>query len=132
MLNLGRKPQRHVKYQLGAILVRYALRGSDTLWTAQTLGIGFGSVFNYCRRVSRAIQELRDHFLGWPSPPHKEVIATAVCAKTGFWKCIGSMDGLLVRFVQPPSVDGYAFVTRKKFTGVSSCPQDSRSGLPRY
>ncbi len=123
-MHTGKKPQKHVKYQLGAFLVRYACRGSDTLWTAQKLGIGFGSVFNYCRRVMHAIRELRDRFLGWPTPERKQEIADAIFAKSGgeagagFLSCLGCGDGSLVRFCQPPFGDGYAFQTRKKFSGV--------------
>jgi hypothetical protein len=45
----GRKPQRHVKYQLGAFLIRYGTLGSDVHGTSLKLSIGFGTVIDYCR-----------------------------------------------------------------------------------
>ncbi len=116
-VRLGKRPQRHVKYQLGTFLVRYASLGSDTLWTAQKLSIGFGSVFNYCRRVTKAIRQLRDQHVGWPTAERKLVIAAAMGAE-GFHKCLGCCDGSLIRFTQQPSLIGPGFLTRKKFFGV--------------
>ena len=114
---VGNRPQRHVKYQLGTFLVRYASLGSDTLWTAQKLSIGFGSVFNYCRRVTKAIRQLRDQHLGWPTAERKAVIKAAM-AQAGFHKCVGCCDGSLIRFTQQPALIGPGFLTRKKFFGV--------------
>ena len=42
------------------------------------LSIGEGTVFLYCKRVSRALRQLKSQFLGWPDPARKEVISTAI------------------------------------------------------
>jgi hypothetical protein len=114
----GDRPQRHVKYQVGAFLMRYGAQGSDTLGTAQKLSLGFGTVFLYCRRVTRALRELRPHFVGWPTPQRKDVIQKHIVDQSGFSKCLGSGDGSLVRFCEQPIEDGYMYLSRKKFYGV--------------
>ena len=73
-----RKPQHPVKYQLAAFLIRYGQRGSDTLDVAAKLSIGHGSVLNYCRRVCRAIRELRCQYLKWMNHVRKEVVMMAI------------------------------------------------------
>ncbi|KAJ6491204.1 hypothetical protein C8R45DRAFT_1138284, partial [Mycena sanguinolenta] len=94
----GRRPQRHVKYQLGCFLIRYGVMGSDTLGTAQKLSIGFGTVFLYCKRVRHAIRKLRDQFLGWPTPQRKLEIKTYIEDHSGFPRCLGAGDGSLINF----------------------------------
>lgn len=134
----GRRPQRHVKYQLGCFLIRYGAIGSDTLGTAQKLSIGLGTVFLYCRRVTRAIRELRPRFLGWPTTEGKAVIRRHIKDLSGFPKCLGAGDGSLIRFCEIPNEDGHLFQSRKKFSGVcvridesghsTEYPQDKHTG----
>jgi hypothetical protein len=119
----GRRPQRHVKYQLGCFLVRYGALGSDTLGTAQKLSIGFGTVFLYCNRVRRALRELRPSFIGWPSPERKLAIKTHIKDVSGFSRCLGAGDGSLINFDEIPKDDGPHFMSRKKRFGVSSLVQ---------
>ncbi|KAF7317467.1 hypothetical protein HMN09_00483900 [Mycena chlorophos] len=45
----GRKPQRHVSWQLGAFLIRYGQLGSPVRDTYLKMGIGSGTVVLYCR-----------------------------------------------------------------------------------
>lgn len=115
----GWRPQRHVKYQLGCFLVRYGAIGSDTLGTAQKLSIGFGTVFLYCRRVTRAIRELRSRFVGWMDDARKSVVSDHIENFSGFPNCIGSGDGSLIRFGDAPEEDGHLYMSRKKFYCVS-------------
>ncbi|KAJ3738583.1 hypothetical protein DFH05DRAFT_1408694 [Lentinula detonsa] len=60
-----KKKQRHMKYQLATFLIQYGQRGSDVLDVASQLGPRLGTVHLYCRRVTRALRELRSHHLGW-------------------------------------------------------------------
>jgi hypothetical protein len=114
----GYRPQRHVKYQLRCFLIRYGALGSDVIGTAQKLSIGYGTVFLYCHRVTRAIRELRPRFVGWLSPERKVVVQQHIKDFYGFAKCLGSGDGSLVRFNEIPIEDGHLFQSRKKFFGV--------------
>ncbi|KAJ3981566.1 hypothetical protein F5890DRAFT_1534736 [Lentinula detonsa] len=54
----GRKPQRHVRWQLACFLIRYGQLGSPVHDTMLKIGIGYGTVILYCRRVIRAFWEL--------------------------------------------------------------------------
>jgi hypothetical protein len=114
-----RKQQRHVKFQLAAFLVRYGQQGSDTLDVAAKLSIGHGTVYNYCKRVSRAIRELGPQYLQWGNQDRKAVVSTAIEAQSGFPKCLGSGDGSQIRIGEEPTVDGEQFRCRKKFISVS-------------
>ncbi|EJF59916.1 hypothetical protein DICSQDRAFT_40900, partial [Dichomitus squalens LYAD-421 SS1] len=113
-VSTGRRPQRHVKYQLGAFLFRYGRLGTDSLDVAQKLGVGHGTVVLYCKRVTRAIRELRSQYLQWPTKAQREAIASAIEDKSGFPKCVGSCDGSLIRFCEEPIVDGHVYVSQKK------------------
>ncbi|KAL1943466.1 hypothetical protein VTO73DRAFT_4541 [Trametes versicolor] len=46
-ISSGRKPQHHVKYQLGTFLFRYGRLGTDSLEVAAKLGIGHGHFTSY-------------------------------------------------------------------------------------
>ncbi|PPQ80935.1 hypothetical protein CVT24_012866 [Panaeolus cyanescens] len=115
----GRKPQRHVKYQLACFLIRYGLRGSDTLDVARKLSIGHGTVFIYCSRVSRALRRLGRQVLSFPSKERQDEIAVEIQAKTGLPGCIGSVDGSLIELTEEPIVNGHVYYTRKKFYGIN-------------
>ncbi|THU98345.1 hypothetical protein K435DRAFT_616691, partial [Dendrothele bispora CBS 962.96] len=114
----GRKPQRPVKYQLGAFLFRYGSLGSDASGVAHKLGIGFGSVINYCRRVTRAIRELRERFVGFTSEAEQQATMEHIQEVSGFPGCIGSGDGSGIRFDERPVCDGTQFMGRKEYFGT--------------
>ena len=114
----GYKPQRHVKYQLGAFLLRYGRLGTDSLDVAQKLGIGHGTVIKYCQRVARALRSLRPQYLQWPNEQQRVEIAQSIEAKSGFPHCSGSLDGLY-EFMDKPVVQGEVYMSRKKTFAVS-------------
>ncbi len=116
----GRKPQRHVKYQLAAFLFRYGRLGTDSLDVAQKLGIGHGTVVLYCKRVVRALRELRTQCLPWPGEARRTQTADTIELKSGFPMCVGTCDGSLIRFCEEPIVDGHVYVSRKKSYSVSA------------
>ncbi|KAG0692453.1 hypothetical protein DFH29DRAFT_969308, partial [Suillus ampliporus] len=89
-------------YQLGCFLFRYGMHGSDTLRVAKELAIGHGSVFKYCRQVSRAFWELKVEFLVFPNAPWKEIISDYIEETSDFPACIGSADGALIQFSEKP------------------------------
>jgi hypothetical protein len=117
-ISKGRKPQRHVKVQLASFLLRYGDRGSNAFKVCRNLNIGEGTVFLYCRRVTRAIRQLRSKYLGWPDDPRKIEISNAIENRSGFYLCLGSGDGSLIRFAEEPLQFGYMFRCRKKFFAV--------------
>ena len=118
----GKKPQRHVKVQLAAFLLRYGNCGSNTFIVERNLNISEGSVFDYCRRVVKAVRRLCSQFLGWPGESCKTEISQYIENQSGFPNCIGCCDGSLIRFTEEPMVNGDQYRCRKKTWAVrTSC-----------
>lgn len=115
----GRRPQRLVKFQLATFLVRYGMRGADTLSVAQQLSLGHGTVFLYCRRVIYALRCLRLRFVQWPRGDAKDEIKDFIEEEFNLPGVIGIVDGSLIPFARVPKVDSNLWYTRKKFPGVS-------------
>ncbi|KAJ6517633.1 hypothetical protein DFH09DRAFT_1332237 [Mycena vulgaris] len=115
----GRKPQRHIAWQLGAFLIRYGQLGSPAQDTSFKLSIGFGTVILYCRRVIRAIRELKKQYAPWFSEEHQLQTSAQIEAKIGFPDCVGSGDGSLIQTSEQPSWMGPAYLSRKGFFAVS-------------
>ena len=61
----GRKPQRHISWQLAAFLIRYGQLGSSVHDTSFKLGIGYGTVVLYCHQVICALRQLKKTFAAW-------------------------------------------------------------------
>ncbi|KAG9029037.1 hypothetical protein FS837_003668 [Tulasnella sp. UAMH 9824] len=118
----GKRPQRPVKFQLACFLIRYGVRGAETLDPAQKVSLGHGTVFLYCRRVVYAIRCLRHSFVQWPNREKRQENAEAVEEKTGIPGVIGIVDGSLIPFARVPKIDAHLWFTRKKFAGVSQAP----------
>ncbi|KAJ7577117.1 hypothetical protein C8J56DRAFT_899213 [Mycena floridula] len=116
----AKKPQRHVKYQLATFLIRYGRRGSDVFDISAKMGFSHGSVYNYCKRISRAIRQLRSQYLGWPSDEMKTVISMQIEQMSGFPKCIGCIDGSHIPLTQLPFMEGELFRSRKKEITVNN------------
>lgn len=114
----GRKPQRHVKYQLATFLFRYGTLGSDAIGTAIRLSLGLGTVMLYCRRVTRALRELREQYAGYSNEDDQQASIAAIKQKSGFPRCVGSGDGSLIRHDEKPMQNGEQFKGRKQFFGV--------------
>ncbi|KAJ7358270.1 hypothetical protein DFH08DRAFT_911690 [Mycena albidolilacea] len=120
------RPQCHVKYQLGCFLIRYGAIGSDTLGTAQKLSIRFGTVFLYCKRVRRALRELRSQFVGWPSSARKLAIKTHIKDVSGFSRCLGAGDRSLINFDETPIHEGPPLYVPKETNIQATCDHEKR------
>jgi len=72
----------------------------------RNLNISESVVFDYCRRVSKAVRELRSEFLVWPNKPCKAEISQFIENQSGFCLCIGSDDGSLLLLTEEPLVNG--------------------------
>lgn len=96
--------------------MRYGRLGADAFAVSMHLGIGNGTVHLYCRRVSKAMRQLKRRFVRWDDGEVSERIQH----RTGFPKCSGSGDGSLIRFTEMPIIFGPSYMTRKKFFGVSA------------
>lgn len=118
----GRKPQRPVKWQLAAFLLRYGHRGSDVLDVSIRIGIGVGSVHNYCRRVTRVLREIRGYYVRWPDNDRKDEISQSIYESSLLEKCLGAVDGCHIRLAEEPAEDGEQFRARKKCFAVELVP----------
>jgi hypothetical protein len=116
-----KKPQRHVKYQLGAFLIHYGQHGSNVIDVAQKLSLGEGTVHLYCKRVVRAICQLRPKHLAWQSEEARQATLARIEMFSGFPKCVGMGDGTQVVMCEKPETDGDSFMNRKKHISVSLC-----------
>ena len=115
----GKKPQRPVRYQLACFLMRYSVRGGDSLHAAKQLGIGLGTVFLYCRRVARALREIGLEILTWGNDERHKEVSEYIFEHFGFRDCIGIVDGSLIRLTKSPKVMGLVYYCRKKYPAVS-------------
>ncbi|KAF8180747.1 hypothetical protein K438DRAFT_1452104, partial [Mycena galopus ATCC 62051] len=111
----GRKPQRHIAWQLGAFLIRYGELGSPVLDTSLKLSIGYGTIILYCRRVTRAVRELKKNYAPWFSEEDQRATMEKAEEKTGFPNCVSSCDGSLIQTSDKPSWIGTAYLTCKGF-----------------
>ena|SRR5882762_137516 len=102
----GTKPQQHVKVQFAAFLLHYGNHGSNAFHLTRNLGIGEGTVYTYCQRVSKAVCKLHNQFLGWPDEARKTEISQFLENQSGFCLCLGSGDGSLFQFTKEPMVNG--------------------------
>ncbi|KAG1725681.1 hypothetical protein EDD22DRAFT_853646 [Suillus occidentalis] len=118
--SMGRKPQRPVRYQLACFLLRYGTRGGDSLQAAHKLGIGFGTVFLYCKRVVRALREIGMQVVTWGDETRQNEMTRRVLDQSGIPDCIGMLDGSLIRLTEMPDRNGLTFICRKKFPALSS------------
>ncbi|CAE6534513.1 unnamed protein product [Rhizoctonia solani] len=111
----GPRPQRPVKYQLAAFLLRYGHGYSDAFRPHAEMSIGEGSVFNYCKRVVRALRMLGLRAMAWPNNQRKAEIKEAFYEKTRlFDNCIGALDGSLIDMARKPQNQGDEYLSRKK------------------
>ncbi|KAG8705177.1 hypothetical protein FRC08_001788 [Ceratobasidium sp. 394] len=68
----GPRPQAPVKYQLGVYLIRYG--NVQNVKTATLLQMSEGSMYNYCRRVTKAFRNLRNLYVKWPTSDERRRI----------------------------------------------------------
>ena len=117
-LSSGPQPQRAVRYQLAAFLLRYAREGSDAIGVSNKLGIGEGTVFKYCQRVTRALRKIGLTALSWGDSDRHHQTANFVEQHYGFKGCIGIVDGSLIRLSKVPTEHGQSYWCRKKYPAV--------------
>lgn len=115
----GTKPQRPVCFQLACFLLRYGILGANPMQATHKLGIGFGTVFLYCRRVVCALRELGLKVVKWGNEERHQEIARHVMDHSGIPNCIGMLDGTLIHLTQMPERNGFSFMCWKKFPALN-------------
>ena len=115
-VSTGKKPQAPVKYQLAAYLSKYGQESGVKV--ALTLLISEGTVYNFSRRVVRALRRLKRAFLMWPTPEGRHEIKVRA-QQDGFPGAIGSVDGTYIPLEKKPVRHGISYWCRKKRYAVS-------------
>jgi len=115
----GHCSQRPVRYQLACFLMHYGARGCDATGTAHKMGIGEGTVFLYCRRVTWALRQLGIELVSWGNQACRQVTAEVVERESGLPNCLGMLDGTLIRLTEAPKHSGAMFYCHKHFPAVS-------------
>ncbi|KAG1750582.1 uncharacterized protein EDB91DRAFT_1078600 [Suillus paluster] len=117
--SMGRKPQRPVHYQLACSLLCYGTRGGDSLQAAHKLGIGFGTVFLYCKRIVHALREIGMQVVTWGDEDRQNETTRRVMDRSGIPDCIGMLDGSLIWLTKMPDRNGLTFICRKKYPAIN-------------
>jgi hypothetical protein len=100
--------------------MRYGSRGSDALSVAKRMGIGLGTVWLYCRHITRALREMGVTVISWGDEARRAETAEYIQWVSGLSDCIGILDGSLIRLCDIPTEWGTLYFCRKKFPAVCS------------
>ncbi|KAI5803242.1 hypothetical protein EDC01DRAFT_611807 [Geopyxis carbonaria] len=97
--NISTQEQTPARYQLAVYL--YCPGGGSsgsTLRLATSVGIGEGSVKNFCNRVVAALLSMRSKLIWWPTIDEKNAIKQGICAasKGVFPGCVDFIDGTFI------------------------------------
>ncbi|KAF9199224.1 hypothetical protein BGZ49_010694 [Haplosporangium sp. Z 27] len=113
--NASRHQQAHPSVQLAVALARFGSNGTGaTVSKLQTtFQIGAGTVTLYTKRVIKALLDVHDDWITWPSARRRSEIGQ-VMREEGFPGCVGYIDGTTVTISQKPALDGEAYYDRKK------------------
>ena len=116
-----KKKQRRVELQLLVFLYRLGKKGSDAynVKISNYFGIGQGTVSLYCRRVEKAILDLKSDIVVWPSDEDKELMKARIKIEYGFQNCIGLIDGTLIELECRPSRYGDSYFCRKSSYAIN-------------
>jgi hypothetical protein len=108
------KKQRPIAFQLLVYLFRVGKEGTGggALSVSSHFGIGKGSVKNYVRRCVRALLELKDDVVCWPTREDRDAMKSRLAAY-GFRHCVGIIDGTLVLLDFKPEKFHECYYSRK-------------------
>jgi hypothetical protein len=108
------KKQRPVAFQLLVFLFRVGKEGTGggALSVASHFGIGKGSVKNYVRRCVKALHEIKDSVVYWPSQEERDLMKARLAA-FGFRHCVGIIDGTLIVLDFKPEKYHECYYSRK-------------------
>jgi DDE superfamily endonuclease len=113
--NMSHNPQRPVGLQLYCYLVTVGHDGNGQCARiiSGDIKVGEGTVSLYVHRVMKAMLNVKNQFIKWPSPEKRKQDSAQTMQDSGFY-CFGIVDGTHVYFSQAPAVDANNFFTRKK------------------
>ncbi|XP_066585162.1 uncharacterized protein [Prorops nasuta] len=96
----------------------YVLATPDSYRSVVTkFNIGNATAWRAVKRVVRALCQLRNFFIRWPTLEEVEATSNAIAVKYGFPGVIGIVDGTHVR-IAAPKENSNAYVNRKGFHSI--------------
>ncbi|RPA79140.1 hypothetical protein BJ508DRAFT_200657, partial [Ascobolus immersus RN42] len=120
----GRRPQAPVFLQLAVFLYRMGMAGggSTLAHTGLALGLGEGTVHSYTVRVVEALQNIRTHWIKWPTKEARQKHAKRVgeASKGVFSGCIGFIDGTFLNLQYTPETNHYFYFNRKSTYAIGA------------
>lgn len=109
--------QTEVKYQLATFLYRMGSKaeGGSQEQVGDSIGLGSGTVLNFCRRVMTAILSFRSEYIQWPTEAEHAAHKQRVCAASQgvFASCVGFVDGTFITLEYAPLKDWSFYYNRK-------------------
>lgn len=82
-------------------------------------GIGAGSVVNYTRIVTIALNNIKQEVIPWPGEDERREIQERIGVEFGFRRCVGILDGTLIFLQDKPEEYGECYFCRKKQYAVN-------------
>jgi DDE superfamily endonuclease len=134
-VSVGKRKQRPVGHQL-AVYMRFignSGTGSSAASLRNDMEFGFGSSYQYVRRVVKAINSsLKDHY-SWPDPTERKSIANFFEEHYNLPFCVGIIDGMLHRLAtKPQSSDAADYHGRKGDTLSTLIVSDHKRRIRYY
>jgi hypothetical protein len=113
--NNARVKQAHPAYQLATVMARFGCNGNGASVSKiqSHFALGAGTVSKYTERVIKALLDIEEKWIKWPSPERRREIGR-VLGTEGFPKCVGFIDGTTIPLSQKPGLDGVVYFDRKK------------------
>jgi len=122
--NQSNNKQFPVQYQLCVFLYRLggAEGGGSHARTGILLGLGEGTVSLFSNRVLRAILDLREEYIQWPTAPKADQIKKRIGdgSRQVFQDCIGFIDGTFIILKYAPFKDWYFYWNRKSTYAINA------------
>lgn len=117
----GKMKKAPASHHLLVFLYRVGREGSSASDSAIAtfFGIGKGSVKNYVRRVTKALNNLKSDVIKWPSGDDRQNLKTRIKVNYGFQKCIGIIDGTLIILDRRPTKYGDSYFCRKQCYAIN-------------
>ena len=114
------RKKRPVEHQLLVFLYRVGKRGSggSSKNVSQFFGVGYGTVNLYVKRITEALNDLKDVFIQWPTNDEKNNMKARMAAE-GWPDCIGIIDGTHIGLEWKPTKYHECYFNRKSFYSIN-------------
>lgn len=113
--NNSNHKQMSVKFQLALALERLGTSGNGASVGrfAREFGISVGTVSLFTQRVIVALLSLKPIYIKWPSEQERATISDRIGNASGFYGCVGMMDGTHIILDNKPYKDAETYINRK-------------------